>query len=1450
MGKQKYTAKEKKVSRMTRNGLVEENLATKETRKVTNSDQELPYKQKDVEQAFITSEKKKNSHKKAEKKQFSEKVQEGNPAKKEEAANSPPGKRKTQGRYRYRDKPAGVSVDSAVEIRERKEKHRSQYQRQKKKQQRLQFGKLETDGSLKKEKKTSAETDGGHFQAEKNDVSTNRKKGKQKYSRKTIKTYQEVDKAARKQEAERQNKIPKDSVYTKKTNEEQKAKVKYHLYFDKKTGKTDGKKKTLSSVPKKALKNAVYQKAGEDEEENSAVDAAHKLVRSGEWILQEHSSRNIRKNRSQIHKENRLEKRAWKSASRYQYQKYLEEHPEMQKKLIRKLIQKQRIKREYQMAYRAGKIAKETKDTSIRSVNLATKIARKAQEVFVRNVTTLISMGLLLILLLSVMTGFASCSAMFSNGISTVIASSYIADSDEIEKAELYYTQLEASLQQKINQMEARYPGKDEYRYNIGEIGHDPHTLISYLTARYGDFKFDEIKGELETIFSLQYGITVEEKSETRQETSTIQVGQSLGNVVTSGYCNCPICCGVWSGGPTASGAMPQANHTLAVDAANPFLPMGTKVVMNGIEYTVEDTGNFAQYGVQFDVYYDNHAVAEAHGHQTWECFLAEGNQNSVEVTRTVTADVLNVSVQAKPLRSVILSRMEEDEQEIYEEVYSNRGNLQTYKTPVELNWYAYISTYYGYSVNNGTGQTQLHRGVTVNVRQGTEVKSAMNGFVVDVGYSGTFGNYVVTQDKKGVQIKYAYLQSISVANGQEVTTDTVIGTTGSTGSATGSQLYLELVKDSDGKEVEKWTSVKGKAHVIKRLHVGKTYTLREEFAPYGYLQAEEVKFTVSDTAEVQKVEMKDAVPVGRIIINKKGEFVKEVTWKDMLAGGMDAAFGYVTGSLKDVTFEIYAAEDIKAADGESSDYYKKDELVATITTDALGYARSEDLPLGKYYVKEKEAADGYVLDGEIREVDLTYRDQNTPVVTYDEDWQNNRQKAKVTVVKKEKNTDRVLEGGVFALYTKNDILNAEGEVIMKADTMIEQKATDQDGRIVFTADLPINGSYYVKEVQAPAGFVTTEEIKEFDFTYAREDVAEVSFEFTYEDEPTTFEITKSDLTTGEELPGAKLKVSDPEGNVVDEWTSGSTPHIIKELEVGKKYTLTETIPADGYATAESITFVVENTADIQKVEMQDDTTKILISKVDMTDGSSEVKGAKLYILNENQEVMESWTSGDQPHYVEKLPIGTYTLLEETAPKGYIVANKVTFEVKDTGDVQGAKMEDEQAMGKVILNKTDKDTKKPMKGVEFALCDSKGKVLETLVTDSAGHAESKNYPIATFKNGQYKKAITYILKETKTLDGYQLDETEHKIQFEYVNDRTPVIEYTLDLTNKKAPEKDTPETSENQGVSTPGSHGSDATSVSNSPKTGDNTNIAIFVLTLAVSAGCLGTVVAVKRKRK
>ena len=482
-------------------------------------------------------------------------------------------------------------------------------------------------------------------------------------------------------------------------------------------------------------------------------------------------------------------------------------------------------------------------------------------------------------------------------------------------------------------------------------------------------------------------------------------------------------------------------------------------------------------------------------------------------------------------------------------------------------------------------------------------------------------------------------------------------------------------VLDKDGNVVDSWTSVKGEEHLIERLTVGETYTLREELAPYGYLKAEEVTFTVEDTAEIQKVEMKDDVPTGTLIINKKGEFLEDVTLADTIGGWISHIFEYITGALKDVTFEVYALEDIKAADGESEDYYKKDELIATITTDETGIAKLSDLPLGKYYVKEKETAEGYVLDGEIREIDPTYVDQDTSEVTWSGDWQNNRQKVEVTVLKKEKDSDRVLEGAVFALAAKEDITNKDGDVIQEAGTVIEEKATDEDGKLTFEADLPIGFTYTVKETSPAPGFATTDEIQEFTFTAESSEKATVSYEFTFEDEPTVFEFTKTSLTTGEEIEGAKLTVTDENGKVVDEWVSGKEPHIIKELVVGQTYTMTEILPALGYVTAESIRFTVKDTAEVQKIEMKDDVTKVEISKTDIA--GEELPGAKLTILDENGEVVESWTSTEEPHYIEMLPIGKYILHEEAAPEGYLVAEDVAFEVKDTNEIQKVVMKDE-----------------------------------------------------------------------------------------------------------------------------------------------------------------------------
>lgn len=636
-------------------------------------------------------------------------------------------------------------------------------------------------------------------------------------------------------------------------------------------------------------------------------------------------------------------------------------------------------------------------------------------------------------------------------------------------------------------------------------------------------------------------------------------------------------------------------------------------------------------------------------------------------------------------------------------------------------------------------------------------------------------------------------------------------------------------VLDKDGNVIDSWTSVKDSPHVIKRLQVGKTYILREELAPYGYLRATDVEFTISDTAEVQKVKMEDEVPVARLLVNKKGEFLDSVSLLDNAKGMIEHLFNYVTGNLTDVTFNVYAAEAIRAADGVSADYYAADELVGSITTDGNGIAQMDNLPLGRYYIVEKETSHGYVLDNEPRYVDLTYRDQDTPLVTYSADWQNARQRVQVEVLKKEKDSDKVLSGAIFGLYAADDIVSSKGKVLLAKDTLIELKTTDEDGKIQFVADLPVDSRYYIKELAAPDGYVTDQEPQEFTFEYQGSGTNVAEYAFTFEDEQTTVELSKADLTDKKELPGASLKVTDEDGNTVDEWVSKEEAHIIKGLIVGKKYKMTETKPADGYVTAESIEFTVENTKEVQKHQMLDDVTKVEISKKDITD-SSEVPGAKLIILDKDGKKVESWTSTDKPHMVEKLPVGEYTLREEQAPDGYLIAEDVKFTVKDTGKVQKVKMKDKHPYGKLILKKTDSVSKAALPGAEFELLEKEsGKVVEKLVTDKTGTATSGKIPIATYKNGKVEKTVEYILVETKAPNGYELSSKKEEIRFEYKDGKTKVIEIVKEIKNTKSPSGGTP--------------------TGNSPKTGDSTNIWLPILLAVLSACGIGGVIWYKKKK-
>lgn len=636
-------------------------------------------------------------------------------------------------------------------------------------------------------------------------------------------------------------------------------------------------------------------------------------------------------------------------------------------------------------------------------------------------------------------------------------------------------------------------------------------------------------------------------------------------------------------------------------------------------------------------------------------------------------------------------------------------------------------------------------------------------------------------------------------------------------------------VLDKDGNVIDSWTSVKDSPHVIKRLQVGKTYILREELAPYGYLRATDVEFTISDTAEVQKVKMEDEVPVARLLVNKKGEFLDSVSLLDNAKGMIEHLFNYVTGNLTDVTFNVYAAEAIRAADGVSADYYAADELVGSITTDGNGIAQMDNLPLGRYYIVEKETSHGYVLDNEPRYVDLTYRDQDTPLVTYSADWQNARQRVQVEVLKKEKDSDKVLSGAIFGLYAADDIVSSKGKVLLAKDTLIELKTTDEDGKIQFVADLPVDSRYYIKELAAPDGYVTDQEPQEFTFEYQGSGTSVAEYAFTFEDEQTTVELSKADLTDKKELPGASLKVTDEDGNTVDEWVSKEEAHIIKGLIVGKKYKMTETKPADGYVTAESIEFTVENTKEVQKHQMLDDVTKVEISKKDITD-SSEVPGAKLIILDKDGKKVESWTSTDKPHMVEKLPVGEYTLREEQAPDGYLIAEDVKFTVKDTGKVQKVKMKDAHPYGKLVIKKTDSTSKAALSGAEFELREKEsGKVVEKLVTDKTGTATSGKIPIATYKNGKVEKTVEYILVETKAPNGYELSSKKEEIRFEYKDGKTKVIEIVKEIKNTKSPSGGTP--------------------TGNSPKTGDSTNIWLPILLAVLSACGIGGVIWYKKKK-
>lgn len=294
------------------------------------------------------------------------------------------------------------------------------------------------------------------------------------------------------------------------------------------------------SIPKSAMRrlqnesrNFVHGKVTESEKENSAVEGAHKSEQKAEelfaFVKRQHKSKEQRR-RAKVAK---LEQKQFQKEVGFQYQKFLEENPQMQKKVLQKRLQKQRIKREYIKARKKNAATKTAQEAATKTSNAVTAIAKKLQEIASRHMGVVATVGIVAVLLVMIMTAVSSCGAMFADTQTTILVSSYLSEPSEIDATDLQFTRLELDLQNEIDRIETDYPNYDEYSYNLGEIGHNPFTLISYLSAVHTEFTASEVESEVQALFEEMYTLTTTPDTETRTRIVTKTGTRTVTDPVT-----------------------------------------------------------------------------------------------------------------------------------------------------------------------------------------------------------------------------------------------------------------------------------------------------------------------------------------------------------------------------------------------------------------------------------------------------------------------------------------------------------------------------------------------------------------------------------------------------------------------------------------------------------------------------------------------------------------------------------------------------------------------------------------------------------------------------------------------------------------------------------------------------------------------------------------------------
>ena len=544
-----------------------------------------------------------------------------------------------------------------------------------------------------------------------------------------------------------------------------------------------------------------------------------------------------------------------------------------------------------------------------------------------------------------------------------------------------------------------------------------------------------------------------------------------------------------------------------------------------------------------------------------------------------------------------------------------------------------------------------------------------------------------------------------------------------------------EQVKCKVGKDYyTNWTTdEKGVAYTENKLHYG-MYKLTEIKIPNGFNQLEhDIIFKVSASNETCEydvdgdawitVNITNAQPTGKLVINKKVEEIDKDSGYTYLAEDID---------FSKIKFKLTASENIlDYSDG--SYYYKKDETVGIYSIGDDGILTVENLPMGKYHVQEIETLDGYVIDENIYTVEFIQTDTVTKVYEYTLNLENLMTTIEISKANindelienctlelyKEcykENEESYLE--LVDTWTTDDAthivkgLSVNGKYILReiqvADNYVLAKDIDftvensdyQKVKMIDKQVLISKENINKQKIVGATLVVTSKKTKnivdkwvstkephivnnlvEGESYVLHEEICvdgyvkATDIEFTVTTDKETQKITMIDKIVevdkvdilGNAIKGAKLQVIDKNYNIVDEWVSTGTPHKVNNLIENKDYILHEEICVEGYVRATNIEFRVTTNKETQRVEMVD---KIVsMSKQDIS--GNVIEGAEMTVTDENGEIVDNWTSTQEPHHISNLEEGKkYVLHEIYAPDNFVIATDEEFEVSYDKETQ------------------------------------------------------------------------------------------------------------------------------------------------------------------------------------